>query len=859
MDLNLFRVVNRNYVPEFDLDTVSNVYNTLQQRHDQAVIQESAVKKAIGDLQLNAQEDEFKQKLADRIDTVVQAEMIDGFKGYALNELIEEQGNIFSDPQVLGRLRAQQEYKAYQDNLNNRKDLSEDKKNYFREINHYYYEDKYDATGKIIGGTEWEPIKREVSEVPKSVIMNQALQWAAKESGGGTQVTFLDANGNPTSDYTQSADGNVFMYQSGSYQKLSKEKLRQAVNAAIETIAGAKASLNQDYEIALWKDKKEGGNSDVRDNNGQLLSFNEYINKGFDDAIDAASYYNFTSDIKFGDALKARREAQKASADSSNTQLNKQITDLIQSNSNLEVVQNTTSTDLTATIANTKEILKNKLGTDISNKSISELRTLVSGITNPIEKYTLLNSIDELELAETNLNRFKENMSVKEQESFDFINAIDSGSSLPNNNVSTKANQFIDSLFPPEAAGIELYFNNDDEQQLFISNMNGIKNIKKLGAEITNVNGQTVIYVPREARNNIYTIGKALKNARNENSNILFELSRGLNDIILGRTNKFNVAIRTNDNKRIDPRWIGDKFGFLPSKPETNYGAHGDGAIILNDFVSYVDEQRINVDTALAAQSVPIQTQFIPAATVDEAEARIKLASGIGDDTLLSKQINNQQELATAALAGIDLTQHNTRVWNEDTGGVYTKLSTEDLMKYNALLTNSQIKKHIDMSFDINGEPDMIVSMVDDDNKPIRLKIGGIDNETTRAWKANTTFKAKSDIIKLINFDKDISLTNNTSFANIPKLNIDKNLILTNAENKVKKQLNQSEASELRDAYLAWSQTANAIYAGLQTTPERIESVAENTAEIYAKYVYDSMNPNLIQGIKQRLLKNIGL
>lgn len=859
MDLNLFRAVNRNYVPEFDLDTVSNVYNTLQQRHDQAVIQESAVKKAIGDLQFNAQEDEFKQKLADRIDTVVQAEMIDGFKGYALNELIEEQGNIFSNPQVIGRLRAQQEYKTYQDNLNNRKDLSEDKKNYFREINHYYYEDKYDATGKIIGGTEWKPIKREVSEVPKSVIMNQALQWAAKETGGGTQVTFLDANGNPTSDYTQSADGNVFMYQSGSYQKLSKEKLRQAVNAAIETVAGAKASLNQDYEIALWKDKKEGSNPDVRDNNGQLLSFNEYINKGFDDAIDAASYYNFTSDIKFGDALKARREAQKASADSSNTQLNKQITDLIQSNSNLEVVQNTTSADLTATIANTKEILKNKLGTDISNKSISELRTLVSGITNPIEKYTLLNSIDELELAETNLNRFKENMSVKEQESFDFINAIDSGSSLPNNNVSTKANQFIDSLFPPEAAGIELYFNNDDEQQLFISNMNGIENIKKLGAEITNVNGQTAIYVPREAKNNIYTIGKALKNARNENSNVLFELSRNLNDIVLGRTNKFNVAIRTNDNKRIDPTWNGDRFAFMPSKPENNYGVHGDGAVILNGFVSYVDDQRINVDTALAAQSVPIQTQFIPAATVDEAEARIKLASGIGDDTLLSKQINNQQELATAALAGIDLTQHNTRVWNEDTGGVYTKLSTEDLMKYNALLTNSQIKKHIDMSFDINGEPDMIVSMVDDDNKPIRLKIGGIDNETTRAWKANTTFKAKSDIIKLINFDKDISLTNNTSFANIPKLNIDKNLILTNAENKVKKQLNQSEASELRDAYLAWTQTANAIYAGLQTTPERIESVAENTAETYAKYVYDSMNPNLIQGIKQRLLKNIGL
>lgn len=836
MDLNLFRAVNRNYVPEFDLDTVSNVYNTLQQRHDQAVIQESAIKKAIGDLQLNAQEDEFKQKLADRIDTVVQAEMVDGFKGYALNELIEEQGNIFSDPQVLGRLRAQQEYKAYQENLNNRKDLSEDKKNYFREMNHYYYEDKYDATGKIIGGTEWKPIKREVSEVPKSVIMNQALQWAAKESGGGTQVTFLDANGNPTSDYTQSADGNVFMYQSGSYQKLSKEKLRQAVNAAIETIAGAKASLNQDYEIALWKDEKDGYNYDVRDNNGQLLSFNEYINKGFDDAIDAASYYNFTSDIKFGDAFKARKEAQKASAGSTNTQLNKQITDLIQSNSNLEVVQNTTSADLTATIANTKEILKNKLGVDVSNKSAAELRTMASSISNPIEKYNLLNAIDELELAETNIARFKEGMGIEEQESFDFINAIDSGSVIPNNTVAQNYNNLINILMPPKAKAFGFSFGNNDELQAFISNMGGMKNINDLGITLTKLNGKDIIYLPRENKNSLYTIATAFKKANDEEGSFLSGLF-------------YDKAFYLDENNNQHSDYV------VRGQPISGGMYYG-----INQLIDYVDSKRTTVNNSLESKlSIPIQTQFIPAATVDEAEARIKLASGIGDDTLLSKQINNQQELATAALAGIDLTQHNTRVWNEDTGGVYSKLSTGDLMKYNALLVNNQIKKHIDMSFDINGEPDMIVSMVDEDGKPIRLKIGGIDNETTRAWKANTTFKAKSDIIKLINFDKDISLTNNTSFANIPKLNIDKNLILTNTENKIKKQLNQSEASELRDAYLAWTQTANAIYAGLQTTPERIESIAENTAEIYAKYVYDSMNPNLIQGIKQRLIKNIGL
>ena len=287
MDLNLFRAVNRNYVPEFDLDTVSNVYNTLQQRHDQAVIQESAIKKAIGDLQLNAQEDEFKQKLADRIDTVVQAEMIDGFKGYALNELIEEQGNIFSDPQIIGRLRAQQEYKTYQENLNNRKDLSEDKKNYFREINHYYYKDKYDATGKAIGGTEWKPIKQEVSEIPLIEIIKGGISLAAKERGSNNITRFIDKNGNITTEPTAENvfDGEVYNTTTQSWERLGRDKIMQGINAYIEGTPGAKASLQQDYDIAIYKKRKYGSNPDVEDSKGVELSPEQYLLKRIEPGV----------------------------------------------------------------------------------------------------------------------------------------------------------------------------------------------------------------------------------------------------------------------------------------------------------------------------------------------------------------------------------------------------------------------------------------------------------------------------------------------------------------------------------------------------------------------------------------------
>lgn len=59
-------------------------------------------------------------------------------------------------------------------NLNARTDLSEDYKNYYRQVNTYHYEDKLDAAGNVIGGAEWKPKKQEVSEVPTSVIYNEA-------------------------------------------------------------------------------------------------------------------------------------------------------------------------------------------------------------------------------------------------------------------------------------------------------------------------------------------------------------------------------------------------------------------------------------------------------------------------------------------------------------------------------------------------------------------------------------------------------------------------------------------------------------------------------------------------------------
>ena len=181
MPFGSFKTVDYTYVPKHNLQVIGQTYDYLQNRHDVAVAQESELKKQIGQLELNAQEDEFKQLLVNNVQSKINDAMIDDFKGYALDDIVAEAGNLMSDPRVLGRLRAQQQYKAYQDNLNARTDLSEDYKNYYRQANTYHYEDKLDAAGNVIGGTEWKPAEQEVSEIPTSIIYNQALKMVQED------------------------------------------------------------------------------------------------------------------------------------------------------------------------------------------------------------------------------------------------------------------------------------------------------------------------------------------------------------------------------------------------------------------------------------------------------------------------------------------------------------------------------------------------------------------------------------------------------------------------------------------------------------------------------------------------------
>ena len=316
-----FNYINRESVNPIDLNVLGRTYDTLEQGHQEAVKSASDLEVTMASLDLNEAESQWRQAKIAEIKQTVTDNSNHGNAYGALDDIIAKAGDIASDQGMIGRLQAQKDFKTYRDQLDKRGDIPEGMKEMFREENQYTYADKVDnKTGAIIGSTKWEPSTRPVATVDRFKLMSSALSIAAKESGGGSNIQFLDDNGKPTRDASKSATGEMYIETSGRWERLSESKIRSAITSATNSTAGAKESLEQDYKFATWKHlKNDAANGDkpsieegVTDKHGNMLSYNAFVDKQVTPFVNAAKYNNYTSDIRMGTALQTRRAQEAA-------------------------------------------------------------------------------------------------------------------------------------------------------------------------------------------------------------------------------------------------------------------------------------------------------------------------------------------------------------------------------------------------------------------------------------------------------------------------------------------------------------------------------------------------------------------
>lgn len=844
MPFGSFKTVDYTYVPKHNLQVIGQTYDYLQNRHDVAVAQESELKKQIGQLELNAQEDEFKQLLVNNVQSKINDAMIDDFKGYALDDIVAEAGNLMSDPRVLGRLRAQQQYKAYQDNLDARTDLSEDYKNYYRQVNSYHYEDKLDAAGNVIGGTEWKPAEQEVSEIPTSIIYNQALKMVQEDAGGGESYTFLDANGKPTDDFTQSATGEIFMKQGTKYNRLSAEKLKAAIDAAIEGTPGAKASLQQDYKIAIWKDQTQGKNADVRDHNGNLLNEQEFINRRFNNFIKAATYNRVYGSAEFGTALQsARKLAAGSGAAVSDMSFPNQMYDAPSI-----TVKNQSAINARGNIQSNKAALgevfaRNGINADVNTLTPDALRQQVDAMPNGMDKLIALKAVksisDDQEFLDNLLGVQK---GTEAGDAFEMYTALSSGTDLPvNNQFRTAVNEYTDAAYPPNVENVRAYLR-DDEYASLVKTLGGDEAVRSLGVQIGKENGMNYVQLPRAYKDNLFIFSKAIRDARNENTSLLNEIGRSFDAITRGfgyfnydKTRYFaNVVTLDKDGN------IFDKLDtHLPTR-SWNYGANTTLGGVLNNFADFGDNLNQNAE-AIIQQEVTIPTQYSPNATPAQAQAEYNIKHGIGKREDNNAIMDIEDERFYQGVGNIDLTQSpNTYIYDEDLN-TYREMDTEEELKYTNLLANAKENVVTKGITPFNNSIQAIVSVKDpkkpnDAPKRIRFDLNPV---MTKEWMQDTNIKAGMRTQNLRSYKQQFNIGNSPYDANIGKYRITPDLDLVNVtNNQVIRSLSPMEAQDLIEKSIRLEDLGDAYVTGNAPNAAYTQAIINSISQAYSQYLY---------------------
>lgn len=452
-----FTVVYPEYTHSIDLDAVERTYKRLEDAHQQTINTLSTSKAAIAALDLNAEEDAWRQEQIAKLDNAMSDMYLYGNAYAAADELNKMIGDIASDPGMIGRVRAQQQYKTWEANLN-KSNLNDKQKAYFKAMNKYHYEDIRDDSGRVIGGTDWTPQVNYVNNVDIGALMARATQLAAADASGSDIVYYKDASGRWTTNIDASVDGLPYYKINGQYEVLSKDKVRLALDTVIRGTPGALDSINQNYDIDKWYNDK--GNASSRINiigkDGKLLTRDQYIERILDGFANVASYSRSSTTMTplAGMSVAAMKERNKRN--SSNGDFAKSLFDVLGDLENTKF-QGTLREEPDATIegvAATRNAAVQQMANlaakydidwDGNNVDAGMQALIQSGRLTP-QEYDILYDYELTNKVYKNL--INQNPDIKNPS--DYTSSIDAGVSMidtGNNPYITQHNQIINGLF----------------------------------------------------------------------------------------------------------------------------------------------------------------------------------------------------------------------------------------------------------------------------------------------------------------------------------------------------------------------------------------------------------------------------
>lgn len=276
------------------IDTADN----LEAGHLKAVETASQLKTTIANLDMNEAEDGFKQQLQADLEQTIENNIQYGNMYYALDDIIKKSGDILSNPAVIGRLKTQQDYKTFQNDIDKRNDIPQYMKQWYKSTNPYNYTPTYDDEGNENGYEKWKPSNYAVSHIDGMALAEKAIKIAHSDISENTRLVYIDDYNNQTNK--ESATGIGFYNTiTDKTEILSYKKLYDAFRGLYDTDPIVKASINAEIAYAKWA-REHGDLTDYGafDATGNFIGLEQYIKNKFDKIGHAAKYLNQTLTTK---------------------------------------------------------------------------------------------------------------------------------------------------------------------------------------------------------------------------------------------------------------------------------------------------------------------------------------------------------------------------------------------------------------------------------------------------------------------------------------------------------------------------------------------------------------------------------
>lgn len=240
-----------------DMSLLQKSMATLDERKENTDKQRAALKAAIGKIELNAAEDEWKTNYINDISAKIDNAAQFGDYATALEIATNLAGEAISNPALLGRERANKKYQEELKRITENKTLDELTKQRWAAVNPYSYSDIKDSKGNIVAGTDWNATFNPVADVDIAQLRTLAAQMTAEESGssGGnnTRQVLVDKNGNETKDFNEATTIKMTTSTGGNIQYAKKDKAKMArVWNSLKSDSKILQGLNQKYETLRW-------------------------------------------------------------------------------------------------------------------------------------------------------------------------------------------------------------------------------------------------------------------------------------------------------------------------------------------------------------------------------------------------------------------------------------------------------------------------------------------------------------------------------------------------------------------------------------------------------------------------------